>query len=445
MKHQKGQSLIFLLGFTAALVGSMLLVFNTGQVTADKERLVNAADAAAYSGAIWEARALNFQSYMNRAIVANEVAIAQSVSLRSWTDYVRSSLNNINLVTRFIPYLGAVTNAMAQASTSMNNAAQTILIPAEAGHQLRQHRALGRRNGGALPGRAGRALDRARNAARQRPGQPAPPARPLAFIVRNANAWRNFTRDYSGNDRARLKDVVMRSRDGFTARRGFELDAVRHRVPEARRNGAVRLRHLARRRHDVAAHAGLPLRLRRGDADRLRRRAERSRRARSAATTAAPSARIPAALASRAPRDPPRERLSRPADDARHHQPAARRTTGAWTSSSKSNAPETRWIRRIARSASTARGSPAAARLRSARRCRTISCSRSALPRSTSCGPSAARTDAANFRVSTTRTGRCGSHPSSRADRVDCRAHQGIDRPLCRRHRIASAARPWSR
>ena len=133
MKHQKGQSLVFLLGFTAALIGAMLLVFNTGQVTADKERLVNAADAAAYSGAIWEARALNFQSYMNRAIVANEVAIAQSVSLRSWVDYVRSSLNNVNMITQFVPYLGAVTRALAQASTQLQNGSQTILVPAERG------------------------------------------------------------------------------------------------------------------------------------------------------------------------------------------------------------------------------------------------------------------------------------------------------------------------
>jgi hypothetical protein len=224
VKHQKGQSLVFLLGFTAALVGSMMLVFDTGQVTAKKERLVNAADAAAYSGAIWEARALNFQSYMNRAIVANEVAIAQSVSLRSWTDYVRSSLNNINMVTRFIPYLGAVTNAMAQASTSMNNASQTVLAPAEVGISF-VNTALS----GAETAVHFQAVLAARSIALETLRANDPDNRTTrasaAFIVRNANAWRNFTRDYTGNDRARLKDLVMRSRDGFTARRGFELDA----------------------------------------------------------------------------------------------------------------------------------------------------------------------------------------------------------------------------
>ena len=59
-----------------------------GQIVAAKVRLVGAADAAAYSAAVWQARALNFQAYMNRGIVANEVATAQLVSLRSWSAYM---------------------------------------------------------------------------------------------------------------------------------------------------------------------------------------------------------------------------------------------------------------------------------------------------------------------------------------------------------------------
>ncbi len=47
-------------------------------------RLANAADATAWSIATLEARALNYDAYTNRAIVANEVAIAQAISLISW-------------------------------------------------------------------------------------------------------------------------------------------------------------------------------------------------------------------------------------------------------------------------------------------------------------------------------------------------------------------------
>jgi len=194
-------------------------------VTADKERLVNAADAAAYSGAIWEARALNFQSYMNRAIVANEVAIAQSVSLRSWTEYVRSSLNNINLVTQVVPYLGAVTRALAQTSTALNDASQAILAPAEAGISL-VNTALS----GAETAVHFQAVLAARSIAAETLRANDPDNRTTrasaAFFARNALEWQNFTRSYTGNDRARLKDVVLRSRDGFSQRRNFQLDAL---------------------------------------------------------------------------------------------------------------------------------------------------------------------------------------------------------------------------
>jgi hypothetical protein len=238
MKHQKGQSLVFLLGFTAALIGAMLLVFNTGQVTADKERLVNAADAAAYSGAIWEARALNFQSYMNRAIVANEVAIAQSVSLRSWVDYVRSSLNNVNMITQFVPYLGAVTRALAQASTQIHRGAQTILPRAEQGISVvntflsRAETTVHFATVLAAKQIAEETL-RANNPA-NRPTR----ATTIAFFVTNNRAWLNFTRGFSGNDRARLKDVVVRSRDGFTANRGHELDMF---IVELQKRGGTQL------------------------------------------------------------------------------------------------------------------------------------------------------------------------------------------------------------
>jgi hypothetical protein len=237
MKHQKGQSLVFLLGFTAALVGAMLLVFNTGQVTADKERLVNAADAAAYSGAIWEARALNFQSYMNRAIVANEVAIAQSVSLRSWVDYVRSSLNNVNTITQFIPYLGAVTRALANASTQLHSASQTVLVPAERGISF-----INTALSGAETTVHFQAVFAARSIAAETLRANNPENRQtraaIAFLASNARAWQSFTSSYTGDDRARLKDVVLRSRDGFTADRRHELDAI---VIELQKRGGTEL------------------------------------------------------------------------------------------------------------------------------------------------------------------------------------------------------------
>jgi hypothetical protein len=67
-----------------ALLLSLGFLYKAGRLTSDKMELQNAADAAAYSIALTEARDLNFAAYINRAMVANEVAIGQLVGLASW-------------------------------------------------------------------------------------------------------------------------------------------------------------------------------------------------------------------------------------------------------------------------------------------------------------------------------------------------------------------------
>lgn len=82
--HRRGQALVFTLVFAAAagLVG--LLLFNSGMLANTKTRLQNAADAGAYSAGVLQARDHNFSAYANRAMVANQVAVAQFVSLKSY-------------------------------------------------------------------------------------------------------------------------------------------------------------------------------------------------------------------------------------------------------------------------------------------------------------------------------------------------------------------------
>lgn len=97
-----------ILGVFLVLATSMaaVLMYNNGQMTSEKTRLVNAADAAAYSGAVFVARNLNFLAYTNRAMIANHVAIGHFVSYVSWLRYVKKSLANLNKYTRFVPYIG---------------------------------------------------------------------------------------------------------------------------------------------------------------------------------------------------------------------------------------------------------------------------------------------------------------------------------------------------
>ena len=63
---------------------AMLVMVSSGQLATEKMRLQNTGDAAAYSGALVQSRDYNFSAYTNRAMVANQVAIAQMVGMTSW-------------------------------------------------------------------------------------------------------------------------------------------------------------------------------------------------------------------------------------------------------------------------------------------------------------------------------------------------------------------------
>jgi len=87
-RRQSGQALVFGLFTLIGGLVALFFLFNTGQLTAEKTKLVNTADAVAYSAGVMHARALNFAAYTNRALMANEVMIAQAISMASWATYV---------------------------------------------------------------------------------------------------------------------------------------------------------------------------------------------------------------------------------------------------------------------------------------------------------------------------------------------------------------------
>lgn len=111
--RQRGQTLLWFLATTAACCAVLALVYNVGQVTNEKEKTINAADAAALSGALVEARMLNFMAYTNRAMIANEVTIAQLLSLDSWVRYDNQLAQNLCYVTCWIPYVGSAVQTIA--------------------------------------------------------------------------------------------------------------------------------------------------------------------------------------------------------------------------------------------------------------------------------------------------------------------------------------------
>lgn len=76
--------------FLGILLISLNFIYKQGRITSDKMEMQNAADAIAYSISLTEARDLNFAAYLNRAMVANEVAIGQLLGLASWAQLVTS-------------------------------------------------------------------------------------------------------------------------------------------------------------------------------------------------------------------------------------------------------------------------------------------------------------------------------------------------------------------
>ena len=134
-KTEKGQALVFTLLFAAATGAVCLLLFNSGMLANTKTQLQNAADAGAYSGAVMLARDHNFSAYTNRAMVANQVAVAQMVSLKS---YLEDAANTHKRLTGKIlafeslaaPSKPAWNLAKGMPIQAVNNAYKTMAGPA---------------------------------------------------------------------------------------------------------------------------------------------------------------------------------------------------------------------------------------------------------------------------------------------------------------------------
>ncbi|HUX19335.1 MAG TPA: pilus assembly protein TadG-related protein [Acidithiobacillus sp.] len=129
---ESGQAALFAAVLIPVILLVGLFVFNTGQLTATKLKTQNAADAAAFSAMQMEARELNFISYTNRAMVANQVAIGQTISLVSWSHYVKTlgqNIQRLGTLVSWIPAVGqaiaTITNAISQTTNALDQGIDT--------------------------------------------------------------------------------------------------------------------------------------------------------------------------------------------------------------------------------------------------------------------------------------------------------------------------------
>jgi len=226
--RQRGQAILWFLATTAACCAVLALVYNVGQVTNEKEKTINAADASALSGALVEARILNFEAYTNRAMIADEVTIAQLVSLDSWIDYDATMMQYIADYTAIIPYVDDVTSALADAAQVAKDAVDAAVPPAIKGLNLAITALKFARESANLAApfaatsvASGIAHANATTFGGRFDKQPElNPTFEALFLVKNTRDWLSFTKAYDGNDRGNAKDVILNSRDPFSTRRG---------------------------------------------------------------------------------------------------------------------------------------------------------------------------------------------------------------------------------
>ncbi len=223
-RSQRGQTLVLALVLLFGALIALFLLFSTGQVVATKQRLVNAADAAAYSAALWRARVLNFHAYANRAIVAQEVAVAQAVTLVSWAKYFERFTGNASTLAAAWPPAAPVLAAAASVASTARQlteatAAEEIRVRADAGVGYKSLLARSQETLqlaadsfglGAVANEIVRASDPAF----------------FAFALGDDGAFARFTRRHASDvDRARLREVTVASLDAFV--RGPRRDDLR--------------------------------------------------------------------------------------------------------------------------------------------------------------------------------------------------------------------------
>lgn len=227
---QRGQALVWLLGTLAASVAVLYGVYSTGQISAQKQRVINAADTAALAGAAVEARVLNLMAYNNRAMIANEVFMIQTVAMQGWFQYLKTTSDNVEDYVKWIPYAGPYLSKVLTTFSQISAKVEKLLdkfIPVQvkalelmktgysASHKvLREGTSVIADSAAADVVNANRTQFAAHaDAGMQVDGRAAVK---LATTAKNWNAWRGFSRQYSGNDRGDAAGVLKASRDEFT-------------------------------------------------------------------------------------------------------------------------------------------------------------------------------------------------------------------------------------
>ena len=112
-KKQTGQTLVMMTGVLLLVASLLFAVTDMGKHARQQFYLQSVADNAAYSAAVAMSRQMNFMALTNRALIGNQVAIAQWVGLASYLAMLDRTAENLETITSFIPYVAQITRAIS--------------------------------------------------------------------------------------------------------------------------------------------------------------------------------------------------------------------------------------------------------------------------------------------------------------------------------------------
>jgi hypothetical protein len=123
---QGGQVLIMLLTFLLPVTVITFSVYNVGVVVAEKMKLQNAADNAAYSAATFDARYMNLNAYINRTMISNYDTMATLVAVWSFIDALDGFAYLAHFIIRLIPIINALDAIFAPLHVAVHTADSAI-------------------------------------------------------------------------------------------------------------------------------------------------------------------------------------------------------------------------------------------------------------------------------------------------------------------------------
>ena len=186
-------------------------------VSTDKARAMALADAAAKSVATWYAQVLNYDAYTNRAIVANEIMIAQAVTMAAWTQYAHQLSTNLGTVASVIPPLRPVAGWIQQVAAATHHLAATgarIEVPLRSGYTRALQSSQGLMHAAATPFSAQAMVNEV-----VWTGDP----RFFGQLIASSDisAFSKFSKNHTGKDREPLAALVRDTLDSYSRQHGF--------------------------------------------------------------------------------------------------------------------------------------------------------------------------------------------------------------------------------